>query len=279
MSLLCPVETCTWGKGGARYSTNSHQARAAHVAKRHPEEMKPLPNPPTYTPVLAPRRAAVYLRVSTIDQHPENQLPACRMFCGVRGYEVVGHYVDKASGKNMQRPELQRLLSDSVQVPPPFDVVVFRRMSRLGRSLRDNIALFDHFQSLGIAMVSVEEPYDTTSASGRLIRNVLASVHEYERENLVEMTREGIERRRAEGKYLGRHPMGCGIPTELGGLGPCPDGIQHKGLNQDLLSLGAKRAKNRQRVREYRARKKGVTRVVAQGTPLSGVTPPAEQGA
>lgn len=266
----CPVQTCTHGKDGGAYVGTTEKARALHIQKRHSEELRPLPNAPAFAPILAPKRAAIYLRVSTVDQHPENQLPGVRTFCGLRGYEVIAQYVDKASGKDMDRPDLRRMLADSVSHPRPFDVVVFRRMSRLGRSLRDNIALFDHFQALGIAMVSVEEPYDTTSPSGRLIRNIMASVHEYERESTLEQAQEGIARRRAEGKYVGRHPAGCGIPRELGGLGPCPDGVEHKGMAKDLIEKAAQRQAWRDRKRRSREAKAQAQSPLARVT-----TPPA----
>jgi DNA invertase Pin-like site-specific DNA recombinase len=265
---LCPVQTCTHGKNGARYVGGTAFALANHVQKRHAEEMRPAAAPPAPAPLLPGKRAVIYLRVSTIDQHPENQLPNIRTFCALRGYTVIGGndasgeplglYVDKAGGKNMNRPELQRLLRYSVSGhPPPFDVMVFRRLSRLGRSLRDNIALFDHFQSLGITIMSSEaDGVDTSTASGRFVRNVLASVHEYQRENMIEEVREGLERRKAEGKALGRHRTGCGVPTELGGLGPCPDGIAHKVNAADLIALAERRARWRDSTARRRLAKK-----------------------
>lgn len=263
---LCPVQTCTHGKNGARYTGSNEKALALHVQKRHPEELQPLPAAPTYTPILGVKRAAVYLRVSTIDQHPENQLPNIKMFCAMKGWEIIEIYEDKASGKDMNRPELQRLMADSVAGPrAPWDVVVFRRLSRLGRSLKDNIFLFDHFQRLGVALCSTEEAYDTTTPSGRFTRNVLASVHEYVRENMIEEVKEGMARRAAEGKPLGRHRIGCGIPKELGGWGPCPDGIHHKVNAADLIAMAEKRAKDRDR----KARAK-LEKAVRNRAPLSG---------
>lgn len=273
--LLCPEPECTHGKNGERYVGKTPKALASHVQKRHAEYLRPLPLAPADAPWEPESRevprAAIYLRVSTIDQHPENQLPNVRRFCDARGYKVVAQYVDKASGKNTKRPELQQLLMDSVAYPRPFDVLVFRRLSRLGRNLRDNIGIFDHFTKLGIAVWSVEEPYDTTTPSGRLVRNVLGSVHEYQREAMLEELQEGIARRRAEGKYVGRHPMGCGIPVELGGRGPCPDGVQHKGFNGDLVALAARRQKDAARKRRYRQAKRD------KGTPESRPLSPVDR--
>jgi DNA invertase Pin-like site-specific DNA recombinase len=251
----CTVTGCDYVGGTAK-------ARALHVQNKHPLELKPLPAPPNYQPLPNARRAVIYLRVSTIDQHPENQLPAARAFCGMRGFELArecgknGLYEDKGvSGKNLDRPALKDLIRDAGE--GRFEVVVFRRLSRLGRSLRDNIALWDYFQSVGVALVSVEEPYDTTTPAGRLIRNVMASVAEYQREEMLEQQREGIERRRAEGKPIGRHPNGCGIPKELGGRGPCPYGVNHlppPDFNDPEKQ--ALRAYKARKQREYRERKK-----------------------
>lgn len=251
----CTVEGCDYVGGTSK-------ARALHVRNRHPLELRPVPVPPAYQPLPNARRAVIYLRVSTIDQHPENQLPAARMFVGMRGFEIAtncgtnGVYEDHGvSGKNMDRPALKELIKDAGE--GRFEVVIFRRLSRLGRSLRDNIALWDYFQSVGVALVSVEEPYDTTTAAGRLIRNVMASVAEYQREELLEQQREGIERRRAEGRFLGRHPNGCGIPIEHGGRGPCPDGISHAPpKNWNSAEANKLRAYKAERQRAYRERKK-----------------------
>lgn len=279
LSLMCPVASCSWGKGGNRYVGSSSLALAGHVQKRHPEELRPLPlaprAPPTAMP--APKRAAIYLRVSTVDQHPENQLPNIRQHCALKGWEIVEVYEDRASGKNMDRPALQRLLHDSVTGhPPPFDVVVFRRLSRLGRSLKDNITLFDHFAQLGIAMVSTEESYDTSTVTGRFQRNILASVHEYFRENMIEEIKEGQARRRAEGKYMGRHPAGCGIPTELGGLGPCPDGKVHRGFDPTTVGqLAAQRRAAAERQRRSRAKRDKVGS--RRGGPSPGDRPPGQE--
>lgn len=289
--FLCPVVDCTFGKNKERYVGGSAYALASHVQKRHPDELRPAPVPAPPAPILPGKRAVIYLRVSTIDQHPENQLPNIRLFCGLRGYQIVeGHdkdgkplglYEDRASGKNMNRPELQRLLAYSVSThPPPFDVVIFRRLSRLGRSLRDNIALFDHFQALGITLMSSEaDGVDTSTASGRFVRNVLASVHEYQRENMIEEVKEGLARRKAEGKKLGRHRVGCGVPTELGGLGPCPDGVNHKTTAADLIALSERRAKWRDRKARARLSKKlreGQTPLTRSG--VSAGDNPAAQG-
>lgn len=284
----CPVEGCD-------YSGGTEKARALHVQNKHPLELKPLPVPPAYQALPGARRAVVYLRVSTIDQNPEAQLPHTMTFLGLRGFELqrdVGHVTDDEtgavriggglyrdrgfSGKNTDRPALKRLIADAST--GAFDVVVFRRLSRLGRSLRDNIALWDYFQSLGVALVSVEEPYDTTTPSGRLIRNVMASVAEYQREEMLEQQAEGIALRRASGKIVGRHPTGCGIPREMGGLGPCPEGVTHKGSAGVTEYLLARRKKNAEKKRRQRSRDKertaqkrnAGTNTVARSTPFPG---------
>lgn len=259
----CTVEGCEYVGGTAK-------ARALHVQAKHPMELKPIAAPPPYRALVGAKRAVIYLRVSTIDQSPENQIPAARAFCGMKGFELVtacGHVTDEdtgeirlggalyrdhgVSGKNLDRPALKRLIADAAE--GRFDVVVFRRLNRLGRSLRDNIALWDYFQSLGVALVSVEEPYDTTTPSGRLIRNVMASVAEYQREEMLEQQREGILRAKAEGRRLGRCPNGCGIPRDLGGLGPCPEKRDHSAYVFDGPEAMQKRAKAAERKRRWRA--------------------------
>ncbi len=94
------------------------------------------------------RRAAVYVRVSTHDQEVENQLADLRSFVEARGWEAREYVDEGVSGAAVQRPALDRLLSDAKR--RRFDVVVCWRLDRLGRSLKHLIALLDDFQALAL---------------------------------------------------------------------------------------------------------------------------------
>ena len=115
-------------------------------------------------------RAAIYARVSTFDQEPENQLTELRRYVQARGWDAT-EYVDRGiSGAKDHRPALDRLVADARR--RRFDVVVVWRLDRLGRSLRHLITLLDDFQALGVAFVSLGEGID---CSGRTALRVAAS--------------------------------------------------------------------------------------------------------
>ena len=148
------------------------------------------------------RRAAIYARVSTLDQEPENQLIQIRRYVEAREWTPV-EYVDKgASGAKDRRPALDRLLKDGKQ--RRFDVLVCWRLDRLGRNLRHLILLLDDLQALGVAFVSLSEGIDATTPAGRLQLHVLGAIAEFERARIAERVKAGLSRARANGKRLGR---------------------------------------------------------------------------
>ena len=98
-------------------------------------------------------KAAIYARVSTIDQEPENQLQELRRYVEARGWTAV-EYVDKGvSGAKERRPALDQLLTDAKR--RRFDVLVCWRLDRLGRNLKHLITLLEELQALGVAFVSL----------------------------------------------------------------------------------------------------------------------------
>jgi DNA invertase Pin-like site-specific DNA recombinase len=147
--------------------------------------------------------AAVYARVSTTDQEPENQLAELRRYAEARGWELTKEYVDRGvSGAKDRRPALDQLLADAKR--RKFDVLVCWRLDRLGRSLKHLIALLDELQSLGVAFVSLAEGIDATTPAGKLQMHILGAIAEFERGRIVERVNAGIARARAQGKKLGR---------------------------------------------------------------------------
>jgi DNA invertase Pin-like site-specific DNA recombinase len=147
-------------------------------------------------------RAAVYARVSTIDQEPENQLTELRRYCELRGWSLR-EYVDKGvSGSKDRRPALDELLRDAKR--RRFDVLVCWRLDRLGRNLRHLILLLDELQALGIGFVTLGEGIDTSTPAGKLQLHILSAIAEFERERIRERVVAGLRRARAAGKRLGR---------------------------------------------------------------------------
>ena len=147
-------------------------------------------------------RAAIYARVSTLDQEPENQLAELRQYTAARGW-TAAEYVDHGvSGAKERRPALDRVISDARR--RRFDVLVCWRLDRLGRNLKHLVTLLDDLQALGVAFVSLGEGIDCTTPAGRLQLHILAALAEFERARIAERVRAGLARARKQGKKLGR---------------------------------------------------------------------------
>src|SRR5262245_3859817 len=118
-------------------------------------------------------RAAIYARVSTADQQPENQLAELRRYAEARGW-TASEYVDHITGTKDSRPALDHLVKDAKR--RKFDVVVCWKLDRLGRNLKHLIVLLDDLQALGVAFVSLGEGIDATMPSRYVTRlRLLAS--------------------------------------------------------------------------------------------------------
>jgi len=152
-------------------------------------------------------RAALYGRVSTTDkgQDPELQLRPLRAYCGSRGLELAGEFVDYTSGSKDRRPELDRLLDAARK--RQVDCIVVWKLDRFGRSLKHLITTLDELNALGVGFISYSENIDFSTASGRLMFHIIASMAEFERELIKERVKAGIANARAKGKRHGRKPL------------------------------------------------------------------------
>ncbi len=161
-------------------------------------------------------RAAIYARVSTLDQEPENQLQELRRYVEARGW-TTREYVDRGlSGAKDRRPALDELVADAKR--RRFDVLVCWRLDRLGRNFRHLSLLLDELQAVGVAFVSLSEGIDATTPAGRLQLHVLGAIAEFERARIAERVKAGLERARAQGKKLGRpraHRPPIALPVGL----------------------------------------------------------------
>ena len=137
-----------------------------------------------------------YARVSTVDQNLDLQIDALI----ASGVEKRNIYSDIISGAKFERPELIKLLDYLKE----GDVLVVWRLDRLGRSMKDIITKVSYLKEKGVKLKSLTENIDTTTASGELILNILASLAEYERTLIVERTQAGLKAARARGKVGGR---------------------------------------------------------------------------
>ena len=147
-------------------------------------------------------RAALYARVSTLDQEPENQLQELRRYVEARGW-TGSEYVDHGvSGTKDRRPALDRLVADARR--RKVDTVVVWRLDRLGRSLKHLVTLLDELQALGVGFVSLGEGIDLQTPAGRLQLHILAALSEFERCRIAERVAAGLARARRNGTTLGR---------------------------------------------------------------------------
>jgi DNA invertase Pin-like site-specific DNA recombinase len=152
--------------------------------------------------VSRPLRAALYARVSTHEQTPENQLLALRAFASARGW-TLAEYVDHGiSGAKDRRPQLDAMLAAVRK--RKVDLVLVTKLDRLARSVHHLVSLGREFSALGVDLVALDQQVDTTTPAGRLLFNVLASIAEFERDLIRDRVVAGIRRAQARGQALGR---------------------------------------------------------------------------
>ena len=158
-------------------------------------------------------KAAGYIRESTDQQATDGygmsaQQHSIRSYCELHGWELTEIYADAGrSGRTMRgREDLARLLADARS--GRFERVVFWKLDRLGRNLKDLLEICDQLEAADIGIVSIQEAIDTGTAAGRMIRSFLGAVAEFEREVTVERIKAGLEEKARQGKILGPLPLG-----------------------------------------------------------------------
>jgi DNA invertase Pin-like site-specific DNA recombinase len=148
------------------------------------------------------KTAAIYVRVSTLEQNCEAQLQDLRRFVGQR-FALYREYIDVGvSGAHRHRTQLDMLMKDARK--RRFDVVLVWKFDRFARSLKHLIESLDDFSSLGIDFVSYTEGVDTTTPSGQLLFHIVGAVAQFERDLIAERVRAGLAHARAMGKHIGR---------------------------------------------------------------------------
>jgi DNA invertase Pin-like site-specific DNA recombinase len=152
------------------------------------------------------KKAVLYARVSTSDQHVESQLYDLRQLAAQRGFEVVGEYTDRGiSGKKARRPGLDSLIAGARR--KEFSVMLVSAFDRVARSTKHFLQVLDELDGLGIEFVSRRENVDTSGPMGRLFLTLIGSIAELEADLIKERIRAGIRRRKLEGLRLGRTPL------------------------------------------------------------------------
>ena len=154
-----------------------------------------------------PKRAALYMRVSSLDQRAESQRYDIEQLASQRGYEIVKEYTDKVSGSKARLPALDELLSDARR--RKFDVVLTPSLTQMARSVRHCLSMLNQLAELGIGLVSCRENIDTTGAMGQAFAVVINALSALERNLRIENVRAGMRRSKLEGVRFGRKPIPC----------------------------------------------------------------------
>ena len=176
------------------------------------------PSPTPSIPDTRPLRVAAYARVSTmnqvrrVDSSVDTQINHIRLRSDLeaqqsingtgRGWKIVGEYREEGkSGKNTDRPELQRLLADVRD--GKVDVVVVTKIDRITRSLIDFYNLWALFEEHKVDFIALNDNFETVTAAGRAMLKITLVFAELERERTSERTKEKIQARRAAGLWFG----------------------------------------------------------------------------
>lgn len=138
-----------------------------------------------------------YIRVSTQDQNTIRQEVLMKQL----GVDQV--YIDKFSGKNRNRPELQTML----EFVRKGDVVIVESISRFARNTKDLLELVEQLTAKGVEFISQKEAIDTTTPTGKFMLTIFGAVAELEREYILQRQREGIAIAKTQGSYKGRKPI------------------------------------------------------------------------
>ena len=135
-----------------------------------------------------------YIRVSSKEQNEERQRVAIS-----EKYKIDKWFVDKMSGKNMERPQFQQMLEFCRE----GDTIYIHDLSRLNRNTKDLLSTVELLEKKKVHLVSNKESIDTSTPVGRFFITVLGAIYELERENIRERQEEGIALAKSKGKYTG----------------------------------------------------------------------------
>ena len=197
------------------------------------------------------KRVAIYVRVSTEEQARgknnslDSQEYRCRQYIGswadeqkpdsIQLYREEGY-----SGKDTNRPEFQRLMSDVRR--GEVHIIVFTELSRVSRNVVDFLHLVEEFKRTNLKFISLREQFDTTSYTGKLLMTVMMALHQFEREQTADRTKQNMRARAEKGLWSGgRFPLGLAPIADMSGhLQVDPEGAGVvKALFQTYVETGS----------------------------------------
>jgi len=175
-------------------------------------------------------KVAIYARVSTDNQDLEQQILSCKRFCEYKQYEF-DVYTDVGTGKNFKRLQFLQMLK-RIRARDYGGVVVFR-FDRIGRNAREVVTLFEEFENKGIQVFSINENIDTTSPTGRAVRDIIIRLAQLERENISDATKQRLMALKNMGKKLGR-PVGSKDKEKRGKTGYYLRHLKNRGVENPI---------------------------------------------
>ena len=160
------------------------------------------------------KKVAIYIRVSTLNQHVESQRLELESYCQRQGWVITQTYEDAGiSGTKYDRPALQQMLRDSAK--GKFEVLIVFKVCRLARSTSDLLQILQQLKTNGVDFISTTQNIDTTTSMGKMVLTFLGAIAEFERETIVERINIGIRRAKAEGVRFGRPRSGFDVIKAL----------------------------------------------------------------
>ncbi|WP_417624024.1 recombinase family protein [Paremcibacter congregatus] len=155
------------------------------------------------------KRVAVYLRVSTNEQTTENQLRDLREIATRQGWDLIEVYEDhgiSGAKDRDKRPAYDAMLKAATQ--RKFDMIMAWSVDRLGRSLKGLVGFMDELSALNVDLYLHQQTLDTSTPAGKAMFQMCGVFAEFERSMIQERVKAGLQRAKANGKILGRRPVG-----------------------------------------------------------------------
>jgi len=215
-------------------------------------------------------RVVGYVRVSTNEQAENGvslaaQKQKIRTYCKGNGWQCIAVVRDDGySAKDLKRPGLQQILDEVASKTRRFSGIVVTKLDRLTRSVRDLVRLTDLADKHKVALVSIQEAVDTSTATGKLFRAIVTSISKWERGIIGERTREALGHKRQNGERIGAIPYGFKLAGDGTHLMPVPaerkvlkriSRERRRGMSYDLIAdgLNADRIRTKRKRRWYAA--------------------------
>lgn len=147
-------------------------------------------------------KPCAYIRVSTSDQNTDMQLDAVKNYCKIKSWQEPAFFVDHGeSGKKESRPQLDLMLK-KLQAGE-FNTILVYKFDRISRSTTHLIGLMNDFRTKNIDFISISENVDTSTPMGKMIFSIIAVLAEFERETIVQRTKDGLKAAKERGVKLG----------------------------------------------------------------------------